>query len=280
MAIAGRAMAEAVGRPPVTLTAHYLRPAARRSVRDRGDDRALRPPLRHGHRDRSRWSPVRSCSCSARSATRRRAGRRSPGNRRSICPTTTTARCRRPPTEGPRPEIIRRLAVRIRPGDEGFRTGSPSGQPEIRGWFAFADGEPIDAIGLLLVADAFPPPIFNTDAAGGVGADGRADRAHPRRARAGTAALLVPVTLRPRRPARRGRRDLGLDRHARRPEPPARAAPAPCGLIRFSVAARRTVRGCCCAIRRPRRRRRSSARRSRSCRPTPPCAERPTWSAG
>ena len=27
MAIAGRAMAEAVGRPPVTLTAHYLRPA-------------------------------------------------------------------------------------------------------------------------------------------------------------------------------------------------------------------------------------------------------------
>jgi hypothetical protein len=30
------------------------------------------------------------------------------------------------------------------------------------GWFAFADAEPIDAIGLLLVADAFPPPIFNT----------------------------------------------------------------------------------------------------------------------
>ena len=27
MAIAGRAMADAVGRPPVTLTAHYLRPA-------------------------------------------------------------------------------------------------------------------------------------------------------------------------------------------------------------------------------------------------------------
>jgi hypothetical protein len=71
--------------------------------------------------------------------------------------------CEIPPvTEGSRPEITRRLAVRIRPGDEGFRTGSPSGQPEIRGWFAFADGEPIDAIGLLLVADAFPPPIFNT----------------------------------------------------------------------------------------------------------------------
>jgi hypothetical protein len=53
--------------------------------------------------------------------------------------------------------------VRIRPGDEGFRGGHPTGNPEIRGWFAFADAEPIDAIALLLVADAFPPPIFNTE---------------------------------------------------------------------------------------------------------------------
>jgi hypothetical protein len=48
------------------------------------------------------------------------------------------------------------------PGDDGFRSGAPTGDAVIRGWFAFADEAPIDAIGLLLVADAFPPPVFNT----------------------------------------------------------------------------------------------------------------------
>ena len=37
-----------------------------------------------------------------------------------------------PSTEGPGPEIFRRLAVRIRPGDEGFRTGNPSGNGDER----------------------------------------------------------------------------------------------------------------------------------------------------
>ena len=67
------------------------------------------------------------------------------------------------PTEGPKPAMMERLASRIYPGDEGFRTGAPTGDARIRGWFAFADHAPIDAIGLLLAADAFPPPVFNTD---------------------------------------------------------------------------------------------------------------------
>lgn len=33
----------------------------------------------------------------------------------------------------------------------------------MRGWFALVDEEPTDAIALLLAADAFPPPIFNSD---------------------------------------------------------------------------------------------------------------------
>ncbi len=58
--------------------------------------------------------------------------------------------------------MMAKLASRIYPGDEGFRRGAPTGEARIRGWFAFADHEPIDAIALLLVADAFPPPVFNT----------------------------------------------------------------------------------------------------------------------
>jgi hypothetical protein len=73
--------------------------------------------------------------------------------------------CELPPAanEGPKPAMMERLAVRIYPGDEGFRNGTPTGEARIRGWFAFADHEPIDAIGLLLVADAFSPPVFNTE---------------------------------------------------------------------------------------------------------------------
>ena len=52
--------------------------------------------------------------------------------------------------------------MRLRPGDDGFRTGTPTGRAEIAGWFALAAEEPIDEIGLLLVADALAPAIFNS----------------------------------------------------------------------------------------------------------------------
>ena len=39
--------------------------------------------------------------------------------------------------------------------------GQPTGRAEVAGWFAFSDAAPVDAIGLLLVADAFAPPVFN-----------------------------------------------------------------------------------------------------------------------
>ena len=68
-----------------------------------------------------------------------------------------------PPTEGPKPAMFERLRIRLRPEDVGFRTGQPTGRGRIDGWFAFADEEPIDAIALLLAADAFPPAVFNTE---------------------------------------------------------------------------------------------------------------------
>jgi acyl-CoA thioesterase len=160
MAIAGRAMADAVGRPPVTLTAHYLRPAAP------GPCEIEVSIVRAGRRFATATASLTMESGQILQLLGT-FGDQTPGGpsltRESPVELPDYDDCEIPPeAEDARPEINRRLAVRIRPGDEGFRTGSPSGQPEIRGWFAFADHEPIDAIGLLLVADAFPPPIFNT----------------------------------------------------------------------------------------------------------------------
>lgn len=50
------------------------------------------------------------------------------------------------------PEFIRRLDVRLRPDN-------PPG--EVAGWFAFADGRPVDTLALLLVCDSFLPAVFS-----------------------------------------------------------------------------------------------------------------------
>ncbi len=162
MAIAGRAMTEAVGRPPVTLTGHYLRPAPA------GPCEIEVTTVRSGRRFATATATLTMASGQVL-ALLGTFGEQTPGGpsltREAPVDLPDYDHCEvsPPPTDGPGPEMFRRLAVRIRPGDEGFRTGNPSGSAEIRGWFAFADGEPIDAIGLLLVADAFPPPIFNTE---------------------------------------------------------------------------------------------------------------------
>lgn len=59
--------------------------------------------------------------------------------------------------------LMDRLAVRLHPDHIGFATGSPNGVAEIAGWFGFADGRPVDTLGLLLACDAFPPAVFHLD---------------------------------------------------------------------------------------------------------------------
>jgi hypothetical protein len=167
MAIAGRAMAEAVGRPPVTLTAHYLRPAS-----TTGPCEVAVTTVRTGRRFATATGSLAMVVDGERRELIRLLGtfgEPMPGGPQYIAeaPVDIPAYedCQLPPgaTEGPKPAMTERLASRIYPGDEGFRTGQPSGEAQIRGWFAFADEEPIDAIALLLAADAFPPPVFNTE---------------------------------------------------------------------------------------------------------------------
>jgi hypothetical protein len=59
--------------------------------------------------------------------------------------------------------LTSRVEVRLHPDDAGFASGSPSGVPRTRGWFAFADGRAPDTLALLLACDAFPPTVFNLE---------------------------------------------------------------------------------------------------------------------
>lgn len=64
--------------------------------------------------------------------------------------------------------IMDRSDLRLDPDVIGFATGRPSGQAELRGWIQFADGRPVDPLGLLFFTDAFPPATFELVQAGWV----------------------------------------------------------------------------------------------------------------
>jgi acyl-CoA thioesterase len=59
--------------------------------------------------------------------------------------------------------MMDRLDVRLHPGHVGWITGNRRGVAEVAGWFAFADGRPLDTLSLLMVCDAFPPSVFHLD---------------------------------------------------------------------------------------------------------------------
>lgn len=61
-------------------------------------------------------------------------------------------------------EFVDRIDCLLDPATVATMSGEPS-QPSparVSGWNRHADGSPIDAASLIMFADAFPPPIFNT----------------------------------------------------------------------------------------------------------------------
>jgi hypothetical protein len=157
MALAATAMTDAVGRPPLSLTAHYLLPGKVGPAEIDVD------VLRDGRRMATVAARLRS-DAGVSLALLGTFGDQSEGG-----PLVTDGA---PPPLPPIDECISsgppvdsgfmdRVDVRIRPGDAGFREGRPSGIAEMAGWFEFADRHPVDALGMLLVADAFAPVCFN-----------------------------------------------------------------------------------------------------------------------
>jgi len=158
MAIAVRAMADAVGRPPLSVTAHYLAPGRP------GPAEVLVDVHRAGRRMATVGATVRAADGELLRLLGTFAEMREEG------PAVVDAR---PPDLPPLGECVRvtppaelsgfgeRVEMRVHPDDAGFRLGAPRGVAEVRGWFEFTDGQPVDTFGLLVAADAFPPVIFN-----------------------------------------------------------------------------------------------------------------------
>jgi hypothetical protein len=162
MAIVARAMAAVTGRPPLSVTGHYLSPgpvgdcvvevtlvrSGRRMATATGS-------LKMGDRELLRMLGT--------FADQDPSGVLYTDGAPPILPAYEDCVPAPGPMDDDVPGLVARLDNRLRPGDEGFRTGAPTGVAEIVGWFDFADRGQIDLFGLLLAADAFPPPIFNAD---------------------------------------------------------------------------------------------------------------------
>lgn len=59
------------------------------------------------------------------------------------------------------PPITDRVSIRLHPTHAGFAIGKPHGRSEMGGWAKFANDRPVDTLALPLLADCFPPPVFN-----------------------------------------------------------------------------------------------------------------------
>lgn len=69
--------------------------------------------------------------------------------------------CLRERPAGAYPEIGNRFDVAMDPATVAFMRGAPSGHALLQGYMRFVDGGIPDLRALTLLADAFPPPVFN-----------------------------------------------------------------------------------------------------------------------
>jgi acyl-CoA thioesterase len=164
LAMGARAMADTVGRPPLSVTAHYLSPGRV------GACEIAVEVLRGGRRMATVAARLRSNGDDVLALLGTFADQ-APGGPSAVdleppeLPPFEACVRSVPPAEGS--GFGDRVHVRVRPDDAGFRDGTPTGRAEIRGWFSFSDAAPgdqqIDAFGLLQAVDAFAPVCFNLD---------------------------------------------------------------------------------------------------------------------
>ena len=162
MALAARAMGDAVGRPPLSLTAHYLSPGLVGPVEIDVD------VVRAGRRMAVVRATVRSFDTPVMVLLGTFSEQPEPDQ---AGPSVVSAS---PPDVPPIDDCLRggppsqagpsgfgdRVVCRYHPDDIGFREGTPSGNALVRGWFEFDDHSDVDAYGLLVAADAFAPVCF------------------------------------------------------------------------------------------------------------------------
>ncbi|MEO7398539.1 MAG: thioesterase family protein, partial [Ilumatobacteraceae bacterium] len=165
LAVVGAAMRAASGRPdPITITAHYLAPAPPAPIT------VATAVVKSGRQ-------LVTMTGSLRSADRELLRAIGSFGDLGAFEGGFSYRVGAPPSLPPPDECVLRdkhsgavtialadrLRVWLRPEDAAFQADSKSGRAVIEGWLEFSDGRPIDTLALLLVVDAFPPPVFNID---------------------------------------------------------------------------------------------------------------------
>lgn len=158
IALAARAMADAVGRPPLSITAHYLAPGKPGPIEVEVD------VLRAGRRTSTASARLRSAdgivlALLGTFAEQQPGGASLVTGAPPVLPSIEECASAAPPVDS---GFHHQIRSSIRPIDEGFRFGNPSGTAEIEGWFELRDDERIDVFALLMATDAFAPVIFNS----------------------------------------------------------------------------------------------------------------------
>lgn len=166
MAMGARAMAHAGARPdPLSVTAHYLAPCAPGAVD------VVTEVVRSGGRH---------ATVSASMVQDGQTMVRLLGVFTDLgAATGPSAETRPPPPLPPFPEcgdamgdradvsgadvppIFQRFEHRMPAGLMGWARGEPTGDGAVGGYLRWADGSPMDTFGLLVVADCYPPAVFN-----------------------------------------------------------------------------------------------------------------------
>jgi acyl-coenzyme A thioesterase PaaI-like protein len=167
MALAGRAMAVRAERPdPVTVTAHFLAPPAL------GPVEIVTELVRAGRRLRTVGARLlqdgRECVRLLGAFDDLGAAAGPTDVRLTPPPWPPVEELPDTPTEGPgftAPEIFHRLRHRMPRAHLGWTVGRPADAGVTGGWCQWPDAEAVDTLGLLFVADAYPPAVFDLAAA-------------------------------------------------------------------------------------------------------------------
>jgi hypothetical protein len=167
MAIAARAMAERAGLPdPVTVTAHFLAPprlgpleVVTELVRAGGRHSTIAARLLQDGVEQVRLLGTFGDLSRAEGPTRVLRERPPLPPVDEVAPVGTLVSGRAVP------EIMHRLEHRMPPATTGWTRGAPSGAGVHGGWCRWPDGDTVDPLGLLFVADAYPPAVFDLGAA-------------------------------------------------------------------------------------------------------------------
>jgi hypothetical protein len=165
MAMAARAMADAVAKPdPLTVTAHYLAPAkpgpvevATEVVRAGGRHATVAASLTQEGKPMLRLLGVFTDLSSATGPTAEHRPAPPLPPQSDCVPTPVPP----PGAPDPRPPIFRRFEHHVAPGVMDWAEGKPTGDGAVGGYLRWADGEAMDVFGLLVVADCYPPAVFN-----------------------------------------------------------------------------------------------------------------------